>query len=132
MQIQTTTAIRAPVLLLDPQMGRAHGIVAHLALSGFPVRIESTGSGALQAVKEAHFSTLLVIADLDDNACLDWLDTLRHAAARSWMIVLSPRCDTETRNLVYRHGGDACMSAPPAIEGLIRTLRVFERHTRPL
>src|SRR5271163_4646932 len=97
MQIQTTPTMRAPVLLLDPQTGRAQGIAAHLALTGCPIRIESTGSGAQKAVREAHFATLIVVADLDENACLDWLDTLRRAATRSWMIVLSPRCDIEMR-----------------------------------
>jgi len=124
--------MRAPVLLLDPQTGRAYGIAAHLALSGFPIRIESTGSGAQKAVKGAHFATLIVVANLDEDACLHWLDTLRRAATRSWMIVLSPRCDIELRSLVYRHGGDACMRAPPSIDDLVRTLRVFERRTRPL
>jgi hypothetical protein len=56
-------------------------------LNGFPTRIEHTGVGARAALKDTHFATLIVIADLNDSICIHWLDDLRRAALRSWMIV---------------------------------------------
>ena len=85
-----------PVLLLDPELDRAAKLAAQLQLIGFPTRTESTGAGALKAIKDVYFATLIVIADLDDKCCLDGLDDLRRAATRVWMIVISPRCDTRT------------------------------------
>jgi hypothetical protein len=55
----------------------------------------------------AHFATPIVFADLDDKACLDWLDDLRRIAARCWLIVISSLRDAKSCDLIYRHGGDA-------------------------
>lgn len=121
-----------PVLLLDPQRDSATELATQLALNGFPTRIESTGAGAQLAIKEGQFATLIVIADVDDKACLDWLDDLRRTASRSWMIVVSPRCDTKTCNLIYRHGGDACVTAPVSIDDLTQRLAAFQLRSRPL
>jgi DNA-binding response OmpR family regulator len=71
------------VLLLDPDMGRATVLATQLALNGFATRIESTGASAQSAIKEGHFATLIVIADLDDKACLAWLDDLRRHRVKS-------------------------------------------------
>jgi DNA-binding response OmpR family regulator len=132
MQGKPTRRKGEPVLLLDPEMDRAAKLAAQLELIGFPTRTESTGAGALKAIKNAYFATLIVIADLDDNDCLDWLDDLRHAATRVWMIVISPRCDTKTCSLVYRHGGDACLTAPASIDDLTGRLTAFQSRARPL
>ena len=121
-----------PVLLLDPEMDRAAKLAAQLELIGFPTRMESTGAGALTAIKDAYFATLIVIADLDDKDCLEWLDDLRRAATRAWIIVITPQCDTKTCNLIYRHGGDACLTAPASIDDLTTRLTAFQSRARPL
>lgn len=95
MQGKPTRPKGEPVLLLDPEIGRAACLAAQLALIGFPTRSECTGAGALAAIKDGYFATLIVIADLDDKDCLDWLNDLRRAATRVWMIVISPRYDIE-------------------------------------
>jgi DNA-binding response OmpR family regulator len=131
MQIRRITVSHEPVLLLDPQTDSAAELAGRLELNGFPTRIENTGAGAQAAIQEAYFATLIVIADLDDSACLGWLDELRRTAARSWMIVVSPRCDVKTCNLIYRHGGDACVTAPVSIDDLTRRLTAFQLRARP-
>jgi DNA-binding response OmpR family regulator len=120
------------VLLLDSEMDRAAKLAAQLELIGFPTRTESTVTGALEAIKNAYFATLIVTADLDNKDCLDWLDDLRRAATRVWMIVISPRCDSKTCNLIYRHGGDACLTAPASIDDLARRLTALQSRARPL
>jgi DNA-binding response OmpR family regulator len=131
MQVRRTIGSQAPVLLVDPQLGSAAALATHLELRGFATHIEHTGAGAQAAIKNAAFATLIVIADLDDRACLDWLDVLRRAAARSWMVVVSSRCDAKTCNLIYRHGGDACIAAPVSIDDLTRRLTAFQSRARP-
>ena len=132
MQGRPTRRRGEPVLLLDPEMDRAAELAAQLELIGFPTRTESTAAGALEAIKGAYFATFIVIPDLDDKGCLDWLDDLRRAATRVWMIVISPRCDTKTCNLIYRHGGDACLTAPASVDDLTKRLTAFQSRPRPL
>jgi DNA-binding response OmpR family regulator len=47
------------------------------------------------------------------------------------MIVVSPRCDAKTCNLIYRHGGDACVTAPVSIDELTMRLTAFQSRSRP-
>lgn len=132
MRIWRIKVSHEPILLLDPAMDRAAELATHLESNGFPTRVEHTGAAAQAAMKDAYFATLIVIADLDDEACLDWLDHLRRSAARSWMIVVSPRCDAKTCNLIYRHGGDACVTAPVSVDELTMRLMAFQSRARPL
>ena len=132
MQIRRIIVSQEPILLLDPEMNSAAELATRLELNGFPTRIERTGAGALAAIEDTYFATLIVVADLDDNACLDWLTDLRRAALRSWLIVVSPRCDAKTCNLIYRHGGDACVTAPVSIDDLTSRLTAFQSRARPL
>ena len=132
MRLWRITANRPPVLLLDPRMGHAAELALQLELHGFPTHIEASAGAAHAAVEHAHFATLIVIADLHDAVGLDWLDDLRRTAPRSWMIVASPLCDRKACNLVYRHGGDACITVPVSIDDLIRRLTAFQLRARPL
>jgi DNA-binding response OmpR family regulator len=132
MQIWRITARHEPILLLDPGMDSSAELAARLESNGFPTRIERTGAGAQAAIKGSHFATLIVIANLDDKGCLDWLDDLRRVAARSWIIVISPQCDAKTCNLIYRHGGDACVPAPVSVDDLTTRLTAFQSRVRPL
>ena len=43
-----------------------------------------------------------------------------------------PRCDAKTCNLIYRHGGDACVTAPVSIDELTMRLTAFQSRARPL
>ena len=132
MQTRSTTDFHEPVLLLDPQMDSAVELAAHLELSGFHTCIESNAAGALASMERTHFATLILVADIDDPTRLGWLDALRRRAARSWIIVVSPHCDTKACNLIYRHGGDACLTAPLSLHELTRRLTAFQMHARPV
>jgi len=132
MQVKRTTSSYEPVLLLDPEMDRATSLATQLELIGFPTRTESTGAAALAAIKSDYYASLIVTADLDDKKCLDWLDDLRGASGRIWMIVVTPQCDRKTCKLIYRHGGDACTTAPASIDDLTGRLAAFQLRARPL
>jgi DNA-binding response OmpR family regulator len=112
-------------------MGRAADLALQLELNGFPTHIEGSTDAAHAAIQHAHFATLIVIANLHDALGLDWLDDLRRAAPRSWMIVASALCDRKTHSLVYRHGGDACITVPVSIDDLTRRLNAFQLRARP-
>jgi DNA-binding response OmpR family regulator len=131
MQIRRIKVSNAPILLLDPEMDSAAELVRHMELNGFPTRIEQTGAGAQAALKDTYFAALIVIADLNDSACFHWLDDLRRAALRTWMIVVSARCDAKTCKLIYRYGGDACITAPVSIDDLTGRLNAFQLRSRP-
>jgi DNA-binding response OmpR family regulator len=132
MQTRSVSEFHEPVLLLDPQIDSAVELAAQLELSGFPTCIESTAAGAQAAMERTHFATLILVADIGDPARLDWLDALRRRAAGSWIIVVGPQCDTKTCNLIYRHGGDACMTSPLSFHELTRRLTAFQLRARPV
>jgi DNA-binding response OmpR family regulator len=132
MQTRSQTEFHEPILLLDPQPQTAADLAAHLVSSGFPTWIESNAIGAQAAIARRQFATLILVADIHDPIRLDWLDALRGRAARSWIIVVGPQCDAKTCNLIYRHGGDACMTAPVSFHELTRRLTAFQLRARPL
>jgi DNA-binding response OmpR family regulator len=132
MQTRSVREFHEPVLLLDPQTDSAVELAAYLESSGFPTCIESNAAGALAAIGRTHFATLILVADIGDPARLGWLDALRRRAARSWIIVVSPHCDTKTCNLIYRHGGDACLTAPMSLHELTSRLTAFQLRARPV
>jgi DNA-binding response OmpR family regulator len=129
---RSQTEFHEPILLLDPQSQRAAELAAHLVSSGFPTWIESNATGAQAAIARRRFASLILVADIDDPVRLGWLDALRGRAARSWIIIISPQCDAKTCNLIYRHGGDACMTAPVSFHELTRRLTAFQLRARPL
>jgi DNA-binding response OmpR family regulator len=132
MQTRSITEFHEPVLLLDPQMSSAVELAADLEMSGFVTCIENNAAGALAAIERTHFAALILVADIDDPGSLGWLDALRRKAARSWIIVVSPQCDTETCNLIYRHGGDACILSPLSLPELTSRLTAFRSRARPV
>ena len=132
MQTPRVTAGHQPVVLLDPHIDGAVGLAMQLELSGFPALIAARASAAQAVIDRCHFTTLIVMADFEFAACLGWLDELRRNAGRCWMIVVGPRCDTRTCNLIYRHGGDACITAPVSIDDLTARLTTFQLHARPI
>ena len=132
MQTPRVMAGHEPVILLDPHIDGAVGLAMQLELNGFPALIAARASSAQAVIDRGHFTTLIVMADFEFAACLGWLDQLRRTAQRCWMIVVGPQCDTKTCNLIYRHGGDACMTAPVAIDDLTARLTTFQMHARPI
>jgi len=132
MQRRSQTEFHEPVLLIDPQSQGAAELAAALEASGFHTRIESDVTGAQAATAREPFATLILVADVADPVSLGWLDALRGRAARSWIIVISPQCNAKTCNLIYRHGGDACMTAPVSVHELTQRLTAFQLRARPL
>jgi DNA-binding response OmpR family regulator len=120
-----------PVLLLDPHVEKAIELAARLSVAGFPTRLETNTSTALAALREGFFIAVIVVANMDDADYLAALVELRRRAARSWMIVVSDHCDDKTRDLIFRHGGDACVVAPPSADNLISRLEAFRLRSRP-
>lgn len=120
-----------PVLLMDPQAKRAARLATILKAAGFRPREAATADVALQAMSEEFFVAVVVAADLDDDDCLARLVEFREKAAHTWMIVVAPRCDEETRDLIFRHGGDACIAAPASAADLITRLEAFRLRWRP-
>lgn len=121
----------ASVLVLDPESEGGSTLASGLKAAGFSTCVARSAISATEAIKKGYFTALVVVADLGDAACLDRLDELRRDAPRSWMIVVSPRCDRRTCDLIYRHGGDACVAAPVSIIELTERLTCLQWCSRP-
>jgi DNA-binding response OmpR family regulator len=120
-----------PALLLEPNQASAIRLAARLQAAGFDTRIEGSADSALQAQRQSFFFALIVSADLADKDCLVALDALRRRSPRSWMIVATCNCDDHARNVIHRHGGDACISLPIDPDDLIARLDAFQLRARP-
>lgn len=128
---EVASCIPGPVLLLEPHTQNAIDVASWLAAAGFELRICNDARSALQAVNEAFFSALIVMADLTNRDCLVTLRALRKRAPRSWIIVGTPHLDEHAYNLIHRHGGDACVAAPLSVQDLAIRLEAFQRRARP-
>jgi DNA-binding response OmpR family regulator len=131
MRSRRNTTDYMPVLLLDSNPARAAELAASLEIKGFPTCVVHSAAGAQAAIRDVRFATLIVVSDADVGAGLEEVDALRRKAARSWIIVVSPRCDAGTCKLIHRHGGDACLAAPASIDELSMRLAAFQLRARP-
>lgn len=120
-----------PVLLLEPNAENAPSLASLLDAAGFDAVICASGGSALQVLERTFFFALIVVADFTHQDCLVMLERLRRRAPRSWMIVAAPECDVPTCDLIHRHGGDACVALPIAMDDLTHRLHAFQRRARP-
>lgn len=131
MRIQRHRTSPFPALLLEPNSANAVQLASRLQAAGFDIRVEGCADSALQAQRQSFFFASIVSADLTDKDCLMALDALRRRSPRSWMIVATCNCDDHARNVIHRHGGDACISLPIDPDDLIARLDAFQLRARP-
>lgn len=121
-----------PSLVFDPDIESAGQIAGHLAKQGFSTQVALSAHDALLVVKQTYFRVLVVVADLNSNDCLRFLDAMHRATPRSWLIVANAHVDQTLQNLVYRHGGDALIEAPIDVQVLSERIALMQARSRPL
>jgi DNA-binding response OmpR family regulator len=121
-----------PTLVFDHDPENARTIAQRLAGRGISVRVAQSTEDALQACRQTYFRVLFVAADLNDEACLCFLDELRRVTPRSWLIVSNAGVDRPFRSVVYRHGGDALLKKPVDICDLAKRISWFQAKSRPI
>jgi len=120
-----------PTLLFDPDIDRAKRLSVRLVEGGVPVEIATSAVAMLTSVRDKHFRTLLVAADLDDVNCLAFLDELRLAAPAEWLIAIASRADDDALAVAHRHGVDSLLAAPPLLPDLLARIAGLQLRARP-
>lgn len=121
-----------PTLVFDPDPESARTIAQQLAGQGISVRVAESTEDALKAARQTYFRVLFVAADLNNEACLCFLDQMRRVTPRSWLIVSNAGVDRIFRSVVYRHGGDALMKKPVDVCDLVKRISGFQAKARPI
>jgi DNA-binding response OmpR family regulator len=117
-------------LLFDPRRADAMRLATRLRQREIPVEVATSAEDMLAVVRKEYFPTVLIVADIDDADCLIFLDRLRSAASRSWIIVASARIDDAALALVRRHGADVLVAEPVLLTDLISSLTALQLRTR--
>jgi DNA-binding response OmpR family regulator len=121
-----------PTLVFDPDPDNARTIAAQLAGQRVSVRVVHSAEEALQSASRMYFRVLFVVADLNNKACLRFLNELHRTTPRSWLIVSNAHADKTLESIVYRHGGDALVKSPVDIHDLVERISCFQARSRPL
>jgi DNA-binding response OmpR family regulator len=75
---------------------------------------------------------VIVVADIEDNSCIQFIDDLRKATSRSWLIIANKQIDADTLALVHFHGADALIAVPISLSDLVERLKAFQLCSRSL
>jgi DNA-binding response OmpR family regulator len=121
-----------PSLLFDPDFGSASSIAHSLECLGVDVTIARSSLDALRLVSEKYHRVVIVIADLANESCLAFLDSMHRTAPRSWLVVANPKVDDELKRIAYHHGADALVGMPVDAQGLAERIAAFQARARPL
>jgi DNA-binding response OmpR family regulator len=73
---------------------------------------------------------MVVVADLSDCQHLFGLRQLREAAPQTWIIVVATKTEFEACQVVFSHGGDACLPKPFQFSDLLFRLESFSHLER--
>jgi len=121
-----------PILIVNSHVSDAIELALALSAQGFETHIVGTDEAALAELQLHYFATLIVYLNPKRSIWIERLLTLRRAATRSWILAVTSHQDADVMEKVYRHGGDACLSAPVAVDALIARLDAFQLRGRPL
>jgi DNA-binding response OmpR family regulator len=118
-------------LLVDANNEHGGQLVEQLNHAGFKTDFAVSWSAAHAALGANYYHSFIVVANLDQSADLEQLDSLRRAALRVWIIVLSDLQPERALTLAHRRGVDAVLSAPFSMQDLTSRLAAFSLRARP-
>jgi len=101
-----------PILLVDPDFELGRGLLHQLMRHGFCADLAITVEAARACVGVRYYRAMVVVADLSDCQHLFGLRQLREAAPQTWIIVVVTNTEFEACQVVFSHGGDACLPKP--------------------
>jgi DNA-binding response OmpR family regulator len=120
-----------PTLVVDADGAAASQLAQRLRHRAFEADFATSCRAAHVAMRTRHYDTLIVVADLALHSDLHCIASLRRRSPRTWIVVISLRCDADARTLVFQHGADALLSAPVVMDELILRLAAFGHRSRP-
>lgn len=119
------------VLVVDADPAAAAALAASLETSGFEAHAVITGSAACAVAHRKHFHTSVVVADLSDSQWRHWVQKLRSAAPRTWLLVVTGGAADEMTGVGHGLGADGVLSAPVDMHALRDRLRSLSVRGRP-
>jgi DNA-binding response OmpR family regulator len=119
-----------PILLVDPGVDLGRGLLRQLTLHGFCADLAITVEAARACVGVRYYRAMVVVADLSDGQHLLGLRQLREAAHQTWIIVVATKTEFEACQVVFSHGGDACLPKPFQFSDLLFRLESFSHLER--
>jgi len=120
-----------PNLLFDPDLARGKRLAGRLGEKGVPTDVAATADAMLAAVREKHFRTLVVSADLGDVDCLAFLDELRLAAPGAWLIAIASHIEDDALEVAHRHGVDSLLATSASSTELVSRISSLQLRSRP-
>ena len=118
-------------LLVDALVVHGKQLAEQLNRAGFRTDLAVSWRAATAALAQNYYHSCIVVADLDRAADLEHLDTLRRAALRVWIIVLSDLQPESALILAHRQGIDAVLATPFSVQDLTWKLAAFSLRARP-
>jgi len=100
--------------------------------AGIGAAVMDSADEMLVTVRTSYFCTMVVLGELANPDCVRFLDSLRAASPRSWLIVANDTVDDSTLDLAHRHGIDALVSMPIDTTELIRRIGALRMRARPI
>jgi len=121
-----------PILLVDPDVDLGRGLLHQLTRHGFCADLAITVEAARVCAGVRYYRAMVVVADLLDQQHLVGLRQLREAAPQTWIIAVATNTEFETCQVVFRHGGDACLPKPFQFSDLLLRLESWSHLERAL
>jgi DNA-binding response OmpR family regulator len=101
-----------PALVVDANGAAAQQLAAQLRHSGFQTDVATSCPAAHTAARATHYGSLVVVADPNRAADLDYLATLRKKAPRAWLIAISSTAHPQAKPVLFRCGIDQAYLVP--------------------
>lgn len=108
------------VLLLDPDSEAAEVMASQFRHAGFETHVTTTGRSTLLATQTMRFGGIVVVADLRIMERCSDLIQIRHAAPRSWLLLIADPMSGQAGEFPDALGADAFLTAPFTVADLIR------------
>ena len=119
------------VLVVDSDPAAAAALAARLDAVGFEGRAAISASAACAAAHATHFHTAVVVADLSDSQWRHWIQMLRRAAPRTWILIVTEGAADATTDIGHELGADGVLAAPVDMHTLCSRLTALSVRSRP-
>jgi two-component system OmpR family response regulator len=124
-----TANAKPRILIVDDEPSIRDLLTTSLRFSKFAVRAVSSGSAALEAVKEEEPDLILLDIMLPDISGFSVASRLRQANYEAPILFLTAKDDTESKVTGLTVGGDDYVTKPFSLDEIIARIRAILRRT---
>ena len=120
-----------PILVVDASAAEGYLLAAALKQFGFEVNTAVGSMAARAALRESHYGSIVLAADLWHREDRAELLALRRRAPRTWIIVIARQLFPHAGRMAFRWGADSTLEPPWTMEELAERLSAFSHRSRP-